>query len=104
MGEPATGKPMLGWIVGKIDCLSGIHDWSPEDLNEFTKGGMNVGDEATIRCKRCNRQIVTIEQRADGAMKWTAHVKEAVIYELTDEYKRKQGQKHDLDKFREDNK
>jgi len=25
---------MLKWLIGKIDCFSGIHDWSPEDLNE----------------------------------------------------------------------
>ena len=94
---------MLKWLVGKIDCYSGNHDWSPEDFNEFTPR-MDTGDEATIRCHRCNKQIVTIEKKSNGDMKWTPHVKEAVIYEVNPEYTRKQGQRFDLDKFREDNK
>jgi len=95
---------MLKWIIGKIDCYMGVHDWSPEDLNEFTKGGMDIGDEATIRCKRCDTQVVTIEKLPNGSMKWNAHVKEAVIYEVNPEYTKQHGQKYDLDKFREDNK
>jgi len=95
---------MLGWLIDKINCRSGIHDWSPEDLNEFTQGGMDVGDEATIRCKKCNTQIVTVEKLSNGDMRWNAHVKEAVIYEVNPEYTKQHGQKYDLDKFREDNK
>lgn len=104
IGEPAIGKSMLGWLIDKINCRSGIHDWSPEDLNEFTPH-MEVGDEATIRCKKCNTQIVTIEKLPHkGGMRWIPHVKEAVMYEVNPEYTRKQGQKYDLDKFREENK
>jgi len=94
---------MLRWIIGKIDCLLGSHDWTPEDFNEFMSR-MGVGDEATIRCHRCNKQVVTVEKKADGSMKWTAHIKEAILYELSDEYKRAKGMEHDVDKFREDNK
>jgi len=94
---------MLKWLIGKIDCYSGIHDWSPEDLNEFT-GGMEIGDEATIRCKKCNKQIVTIQKKPNGDMKWTPHVKEAVIYEVDPKYTKQHGQKYDFDKFQEDNK
>lgn len=94
---------MLKWFIGKIDCLSGVHDWSPEDLNEFTPH-METGDEATIRCHRCNRQIVTVRKKANGDMKWIPHVKEAVIYEVNPEFTRTEGQKYDFDKFQEDNK
>jgi len=83
--------------------MSGIHEWSPEDFNEFTPN-MDVGDEATIRCKRCNTQIVTIEKKTNGDMKWTPHVKEAIIYEVNPEYTRKHGQRYDLGKFQEENK
>jgi len=94
---------MLKWLIGKIDCYSGIHDWSPEDFNEFTKG-MDIGDEVTLRCHRCNTQVVTIEKKPNGDLKWTPHVKEAEIYEVNPEYTRKLGQKHDFSKFQEDNK
>jgi len=93
---------MLKWLMGKIDCYSGNHDWSPEDLNEFTPR-MDIGDEATIRCHRCNKQIVTVEKRAED-MKWTPHVKEAEIYEVNPEYTKQHGQKYDFDKFQEANK
>lgn len=94
---------MLGWLIGKINCRSGIHDWSPEQFNEYMED-MDAGDEATLRCKRCNRRVVTIEKLSDGSLKWNPHVKEAVIYEVNPEYVKKQGQKYDLNKFREDNK
>lgn len=93
---------LIKWIVGKIDCYMGMHEWSPEDLNEFTPD-MDIGDEATIRCKRCNTRIVTIEKRRDD-MKWTPHVKEAIIYEVNPDYVNKHGKSHDFNKFQEENK
>jgi len=94
---------MFDWFIGKIDCLSGSHDWSPDEFNEVM-GHMDTGDEATLRCKRCNKQIVTIEKLPNGDLKWSAHVKEAITYELSDEYKKERGMKDDISKFREDNK
>ncbi len=106
IGEPATGITVLGKLICRIN---GSHVWSPEDFNEFTMD-MDIGDEATLRCKRCNIKIVTIEKRRDD-LKWTPHVKEAVLYELTDEAKKKlstdnlkKGGKTNLDKFQEANK
>ncbi len=99
IGVPSTSRSMLSeWICR----IKGTHEWSPEDFNEFTMD-MDIGDEAVLRCKRCNIKIVTIEKRRDD-LKWTPHVKEAVIYEVNPEYTKQHGQKYDLDKFREDNK
>jgi len=95
---------LIEWIIGKLNCRSGIHDWSPEDLNEVTQGHMEAGDEATLRCARCNKQVVTIEKLPDGSIKWTAHVKEAIIYEVSPDYINKHGKSHDFNKFQEDNK
>jgi len=95
---------MFKWLIDKIDCLTGVHDWSPEDLNEFTSN-MDVGDEVTIRCKRCNIQIVTVEKLPnDKGLKWIPHVKEATIYEVHPDFTKEHGQKYDLSKFQEDNK
>ena len=94
---------MFKWISGKIDCLAGVHDWSPEDFNEVMNH-MDAGDEASLRCHRCNKQIVTVEKLSNGDLKWIAHVEEAKIYELSDEYKKERGMKQDIDRFRENNK
>lgn len=94
---------MFDWITGKIDCLLGTHDWSPDEFNDIM-GNMDTGDEATLRCARCHKQIVTIERLPTGGLKWKAHVKEAVLYDLSDDYKKNVGMKHELDKFQEDNK
>ena len=94
---------MLRWIIGKIDCLLGTHDWSPDEFNDIMPN-MDKGDEATLRCARCGTQIVTIEKLPNGGLKWSPHVKEAVLYELSDEYKRSKGIKHNIARFREDNK
>ena len=90
-------------------CKIKGHDWSPEDYNELGKD-MDVGDEVLIRCKKCNTKIVTIEKRQND-LKWTPHVEEAVLYELSDEAKKKlstadlkKGGKTNLDKFQEANK
>ena len=93
-------------MLSSLICKLTSHDWTPEDFNEFIPR-MDVGDEATIRCHRCNKQIVTIEKKADGGMKWTAHDPESVLYELTPKGKRemmKYGIKKNIDKFREENK
>lgn len=95
-------------MLGKLICrLNGSHEWSPEDFNEFTMD-MDVGDEAILRCKRCNVKIVTIEKRKND-LKWTPHVEEAVLYEVTDKGKKlldtenlKEGAKKNLDKFQEE--
>ncbi len=90
-------------------CKFKGHDWSPEDFNEFTRD-MDDGDEVTLRCKRCNTKVVTIEKLPrGGGMKWKAHIEEAILYEVTDKGKKYldtenliEGAKTDLDKFRED--
>jgi len=94
---------MLDWITGKINCLLGTHDWSPDEFNDIMDK-MDTGDEATLRCAKCNKQIVTIERLSTGGLKWKAHVKEAVLYDLSEDYKKNVGMKHEIDKFREDNK
>ncbi len=99
MGYPATGKSMLGRLI----CRLTDHVWDPEDLNEVTEH-MDVGDEAVLRCRRCNTIVVSVEKLRDGNVKWNAHYAGAVLYEVTDKYKREVGQKHDINKFREENK
>lgn len=102
IGEPTTRKSMLGSFF----CRFKGHDWNPEDFNEFTTD-MDVGDEAILRCKRCNIKIVTIEKRQND-LKWTPHIEEATLYEVTDKGKKlldtenlKEGAKKDFDKFQE---
>jgi len=99
IGEPATGKSMLGSLI----CRFTDHVWDPEDLNEIT-GHMDVGDEAILRCRRCNTIVVSIEKLRDGNIRWNAHYDGAKLYDLTDEYKKERGMKDEIDKFREDNK
>ncbi len=90
-------------MLGRIICKFTDHVWDPEDLNEVTEH-MEVGDEAVLRCKRCNAMVVSIEKLRDGNVKWNAHYDGAVLYDLSDEYKKEKGMNHDIDKFREDNK
>ncbi len=89
-------------MLGNIICRLTSHAWDPEDINEVTYN-MELGDEATLRCARCNKQIVTVEKSSSG-LKWIPHDDEAILYDLTDEYKIKHGMKTDINKFREANK
>lgn len=99
IGDPTTVKSMLGRLI----CRLTDHVWDAEDLNEVTDH-MEVGDEAILRCRRCNTIVVSIEKLRDGNVKWNAHYEGAKLYDLTDEYKREVGMKQDIDKFRDDNK
>ncbi len=99
IGDPSTGKTMLGRLI----CRFTDHVWDPEDLNEIT-GHMDVGDEAILRCRRCNTIVVSIEKLIDGNVRWNAHYDGAKLYDLTDEYKKERGMKDDINKFREENK
>lgn len=89
-------------MLGRFICKLSDHVWSPEDLNEVTPD-MEIGDEAVLRCRRCNMVVVSIEKTRKG-MIWNAHYDGAVLYELSPKYKRDKGMKDDLDKFQEDNK
>ena len=89
-------------MLGRIICKFTDHVWDPEDLNEVTPD-MEIGDEAVLRCSRCNVVVVSIEKTRKG-VEWTAHYPGAVLYEVTDKYKTERGMKHDLGKFQEDNK
>ena len=98
IGQTTTIKTMLGRLI----CRLTDHVWDMEDLNEVTPD-MEIGDEAVLRCRRCNTVVVSIEKTRDG-ITWNAHYSGAVLYEVNPEYTRKQGQKHDFNKFQEDNK
>ncbi len=89
---------MFGGLLFKLTD----HIWNMEDFNEVTPD-MEIGDEAVLRCRRCNMVVVSIEKTSKG-ITWNAHYDGAVLYEVNPEYNRKQGQKHDFDKFQEDNK
>jgi len=95
-------------MFSSIICRLTEHLWSPEDFNEYTTK-MDIGDEATTKCRRCGIRMSTIEKMPDGSLKWTAHHPDAVLYELTDEGKKlldsehlKRGMQTDLDQFREE--
>jgi len=45
-----------------------------------------------------------IEKLHKGAIKWTAYDKGAIMYDVNPEYLKKEGLKHKIEKFREDNK
>ncbi len=92
-------------MLTSLICKLTSHKWEIEDLNEVLEH-MDLGDEATLRCERCNKQMVTVEKTRVG-YKWQPHDKESVLYELTDKGKReamKYGIKKNIDKFREENK
>lgn len=98
IGDPTTAKSMLGRLI----CRLTDHVWDAEDFNEITPE-MEYGDEAVLRCRRCNMVVVSIEKTREG-LKWNAHYDGAKLYDLTDEYKKERGMKQDIDKFRDDNK
>lgn len=96
-------------MLTSLICKLTSHKWELEDLNEVLEH-MDLGDEATLRCERCNKQIVTVEKTTMG-LKWQPHDKESVLYELTPKGKKafstemlRRGANKDLDKFREENK
>jgi len=92
-------------MLSSLICKLISHIWDPEDLNEVLEH-MELGDEATLRCERCNKQLVTVEKTRIG-LKWTPHDIETQLYEVTPKGKEvlmKQGLKKDIDKFREENK
>jgi len=89
-------------MLGRLICKLTDHVWDMEDLNEVAPD-MEIGDEAVLRCRRCNMVVVSIEKTRKG-MTWNAHYDGAVLYEVTDKYKREKGMKHDINKFRDDNK
>ena len=96
-------------MLTSLICKLTSHQWDLEDLNEVLEH-MELGDEATVRCRRCNKQMVTVEKTKMG-LKWQPHDKESVLYELTPQGKKafstemlRRGAEKDLDKFREENK
>ena len=89
-------------MLGRLICRLTDHVWDMEDLNEVTPD-MEIGDEAILRCSRCNMVVVSIEKTRKG-ITLNAHYSGAVLYDLSDEYKKERGMKDDLGKFQEDNK
>ncbi len=92
-------------MLSSLICKLTSHEWSPDDLNEVLEH-MDLGDEATVRCRRCGKQMVTVEKTEIG-LKWESHDEESVLYELTDKGKRemmKHGINKNIEKFREENK
>lgn len=89
-------------MLGRLICRLTDHVWDMEDLNEVTPD-MEIGDEAILRCRRCNMVVVSIEKTRKG-ITWNAHYDGAILYDLSDEYKKERGMKDELNRFQEDNK
>ena len=89
----------------RIECLLIPHDWEIEDYSkEVKENGHEVGEEIFIRCHRCKKVIMGIEKLHNGGIKWNAYDKEAIWYDINPEYIRKKGAKHNIERFREENK